>query len=241
VKALVPLNNAKKCTQNVRVFIMQPGRLVEYTRQCGLLHIYAYVSVDQARTRFLSLGNASVRQFLQLPASIATTRAVVQTTTDGKVRMRGNAILRSTTSKSYLICVSIEAMVVNRVNIMNRSYQSRTVNLSSYLTLLHKTTTRLQAIKNDNQVMQWLQYRLQENPSLRESYPEFTVADFELGWKHTTIFVDLFVSRLEQRIPQLDIVCRFDVFEPITYPRAFPCLHRQVLSMLTPLRLLLLP
>jgi hypothetical protein len=197
---------------------MQPGRLVEYTRQCGALHIHAYVLIDQARTRFLSLGEAAVRQFQQLPASIATIRAVVQTTTDGKVRTRGNAILRSVTSKSYLICVSIEAMVVNHVNMMNRSYQSRIVNFSSYRTLLHKTTTRLQAIKNGNQVMQWLQHRLQESPALRGSYPDFTLADFELGRKRTAVFVDLFVSRLEQRIPQLDVVCRFDVFEPTSMP-----------------------
>jgi hypothetical protein len=55
VKALVVFNNAKKTTQNVRVFVMQPGRLVAYTNECEKLHLHAYVLIDQARTRFLAM------------------------------------------------------------------------------------------------------------------------------------------------------------------------------------------
>jgi hypothetical protein len=219
VKALVPFSNAQKTTQNVRVFVMQPGRLVVYTRECEKLQLHAYVLIDQSRTRFLAMGDAAVRQFQQLPPSIKAIRAVVQDTTDAKVRTRGNAILRSVTSKSYLICVSIEAKVVNEVNIMNRANQGRKVNFSSYRVDLHKTTARMQGIRDGNEVMRWLQYRLLQCPSLCECYPTFSAEDFELGRKRTALFVDLFVRRLEARIPELEIACRFDVFQPSSMPR----------------------
>jgi hypothetical protein len=132
VTALTPFNNAKKC---------------------AVLGIHAYVLMDQSRTRFLAMGDAAVRQFQQLPASIRTIRIVVRTTTDSRVRTRGNAILRSLTSKSYLISVSIEAMVVYEVNFMNRRNQGRRLNFSSYRVDLILTTARLKAMKDRNECM----------------------------------------------------------------------------------------
>jgi hypothetical protein len=219
VKAYTPFSNAKKTTQNVRVFVMQPGRMTEYAHQRDVLHPHAYVLIDQSRTRFLALGDAAVRMFQQMAPAILAIRAVVQSATDGKVRTRGNSILRSVTSKSYLICLSIEAMVVSNVNIMNRSNQGRKVNFSSYRVNLEKTTKRLKAMADGNEVMQWLQYRLQQNESLRQCYAAFAAADFELGRRRTIVFVDKFVDRLNKRIPQLELLQHFDVMTPSNMPR----------------------
>ena len=219
VKALTPFSNAKKATQNVRVFVMQPGRLVEYAHQCDLLFIHPYILIDQARTRFLTLGDAAIRMSQQLPAVVPTIRAVVASADTSSVRIRGNAILRSITSKSYLICLSIEAMVVNTVNIMNRSNQGRRVNFSSYRADLDRTTTRLEAMRDGNEVMKWLEYRLEQTPPLRACYPQFTKSDFELGQRRTVLFIDLFILRLNKRIPQLAILARFDVLQPTSMPR----------------------
>jgi hypothetical protein len=156
--------------------------------------------------------------FQQLPAAILTIRAAVQAATDGKVRVRGNSILRSITSKSYLICLSIEAMVVSTVNVMNRSYQGRKVNFSSYRTNLDRTTARLRAMGDGNEVMQWLQYRLQQSAALRQCYSPFNASDFDLGRKRTILFVGMFVTRLSKRIPQLELLKHFDALDPSAMP-----------------------
>jgi hypothetical protein len=109
-------------------------------------------------------------------------------------------------------------MVVNEVNIMNRAYQGCKVNFSSYRVDLHKTTARMQAIRDGNEVIHWLRYRLQQCPSLRDCYPPFNEDDYELGRKRTALFVDLFVRRLEFRIPELELAFRFDVFQLTSLP-----------------------
>jgi hypothetical protein len=105
-------------------------------------------------------------------------------------------------AKSFFLCISVEAMVVGRVNIMNRAFQVRQLIFPSYKQRLDSTILDLQAIAAADGVTHWLKHRLQFHPRLAEVY-KLGEADWLLCQKRTVDFVVVMVSKLNTRIPEL--------------------------------------
>jgi hypothetical protein len=166
---------------------------------------------DLSKTRFLVLGQASVKLLQQLPAVLPALQGIATEMKDKKKRDKALALYASIANPSFVICLSIETVTLGILNLGNVFFQGKFLNFSSYRQKLKEILLELTLQVQNNGPEAFLRQLLQEG--LHEHY---TLTDKH--WKsmrtRTRAFVTSLCSALRKRIPQLRIVCCFDAFSP---------------------------
>jgi hypothetical protein len=116
-------------------------------------------------------------------------------------------------NKSYLISLSVEAMCMGRVNVMNRANQGRLRNFKAYTGGLQRTIADLLAIRDADAVSKWLRYRMGRKETGLSKYFNLEEADYQLCLARTVTFVNALSDTLETRMPHAKVLDRFDIFD----------------------------
>jgi hypothetical protein len=210
---LAPFLNAKVTIGNARTFIHTQKREVLLHAAQDTLGLPHHELVDQSKTRFLIFGDGAASMMDQLPCVVNAIRQLLSTgNEDAKVRARGTALVTRLTSASFVLCLAIEAMVVSRINIMNRQFQGPLINFSSYRLELNGCLEALMAMVAADAPMRWLQFRVDNTPL--GGCVKLGPADYALGSKRTANFVDAIGEDLRERVKPLKMLCKFDVLDP---------------------------
>jgi hypothetical protein len=121
--------------------------------------------------------------------------------------------LRRLKAKSFMVSLSVEAMCVGRINVMNRVYQGRALNFRSYRTALQAALDDLEKIVAADAVSSWLRYRLELTSTGLARDFQLSNTDYATCKARTAVFVSAIVPVLKKRLPTLSIVAAFDVFD----------------------------
>jgi hypothetical protein len=169
------------------------------------------VPVDLCKTRFLSLGEATIVLLRQLLAIMLTLDEAVTRASKKEVAIHASTLRSRLASPPFLICLCIESVLINILNLTNLTFQGRRLNFTSYRISLEKTIVQLEAQKNNNGPARFLQGQLSTTP-LGKFY-KLSDKDWENMGKKTTLFADALTLALKRRFPELDQLCDFDIFD----------------------------
>jgi hypothetical protein len=210
-KKLAVFRNTKLTIGRARVFLNHSTRKQILWQQQALLDMPPKELTDLSKTRFLNLGEAAETLRQQLPAVLPAMRIAIASITDKTKKAVATALYSKLASPSFLICLSIESVAIGVVNISNRFFQGKFLNFSSYRLKLKQTLLELQLQKTNNGPEQLLRKELRGR--LGDCYT-LTDKDWVTMKSRTVLFIDVLCDRLVKRIPELKIVCDFDVFDP---------------------------
>jgi hypothetical protein len=169
--------------------------------------------IDLSKARFLNVGEATERLLGQLPAVVPALGLVAEGLT-GNGRTRVTTLLTSIKKPSFLICLAIETVAIGVVNIGNHAFQDKALNFSSYRLELKLMLRELKLQKQQGGPGALLRNRLQG--PLGEIY-QLEDNDWATMRARTARFIDILLDRLKKRLPQLKILCCFDVFDISTW------------------------
>jgi hypothetical protein len=111
------------------------------------------------------------------------------------------------------ISLAVEAMCVGRINVMNRVFQRRGLNFRSYRSALQETLADLEKMVAADAVSAWLRYRIQLSATGLGGVYKLTDSDYAVCKARTAVFVKAVVPVLRKRLPKLDMVANFDIFD----------------------------
>jgi hypothetical protein len=92
---MATFENAKAVTKNTRNFLFWPARKAELHEQERILNLPQLNLKASGGTRFLTFGDAAVRQFQVLPAVIANFIAIIEKNKEDKKVLRFFSFCRS--------------------------------------------------------------------------------------------------------------------------------------------------
>jgi hypothetical protein len=190
-------------------------KLIYHQQQMGIVQ---EVPVDLSKIRFPSLGEATIVLIRQLPPILATLDDVIKEASKKDIAVNAQALRSRLASNPFLICLSIEAVCVNVLNISNKQFQSRLLNFSSYRASMVRTIQELQEQKDRNGPAAFLLKQLEGGKPLGNYY-KFNATDWAAMGKKTILFVDSLIEALNARFPELDQLCDFDIFDPNSRPK----------------------